>query len=168
MRAFMKNIFILVTGIFFALALFFLTKNPDLMMWSIMTLQEKIQIEDNGRDIAYKTEKNILDVFISDQGNKTIKKLTLYVLYDDQNITIDFTELTHQWQSLLNNNNWELIIELVPDNMFDYTQSVLELPFNWDIDKILLSEASFTLVDYDEEPLAIWLLNTESTTWNHQ
>lgn len=167
MRAFIKNIFISVIGVFLALALFFLTKNPDLMMGSIMTLQEKIQIKDNGRDMAYKTDKNILDIFVADQGNKTIKKVTLYVLYDTENITIDFTKFTHQWQSLLNNNDGELIIELVPNGMFDYTQSILELPFSWEIDKILVSEASFTLVDYDEEPLAIWLLNTKSTTWNH-
>ena len=167
MRAFMKNIFILITGVFFALALFFLTKNPDLMMWSIMTLQEKVQIEDNERDMAYKTDKNILDVFVADQWNKTIKKVTLYVLYDKENINIDFTKFIHQWQSLLNNNDWELIIELVPNWIFDYTQSILELPFSWEIDKILISEASFTLATYDEEPLAIWLLNTKSTTWNH-
>lgn len=167
MKLFTKNIFILITWVFFAIALFFLTKNPDLMMGSIMTLQEKMQIEDNWRDLAYKTDKNILDVFLADQWNKTIKKVTLYVLYDNDSITIDYTKFTHQWQSLLNNSDGELIIELVPEKNFDYTQSILELPFSGETDKILVSEASFTLVNYDQEPLAIWLLNAKSTTWNH-
>lgn len=167
MKVFTKNIFILITGIFFAVALFFLTKNPNLMMWSIMTLQEKLQIEDNWRDLAYKTDKNILDVFLADQWKKTIKKLTLYVLYDDDNIIIDYTKFIHQGKSLLNNNGGELIIELTPEENFDYSQSILELPFSGETDKILVSEANFTLVNYNQETLAIWALNTKTTNWIH-
>jgi len=80
----------LFAGIF-SLAIIFLVKHPDLLQASVLNATEISLIKNNQRDIAYKQNENLLDIFFSNSVSKFPITIVLNhsneVLFDMQNIS---------------------------------------------------------------------------------
>jgi len=70
-------------------------ENPVFFSASILSLQDAQTMTANHWDLAYKNEKNVLDVFVSDTI-KNINELSVSIIYDDQDVQIDLDNIKQQ------------------------------------------------------------------------
>jgi len=147
-------------AILFSLVLFYFMENPVFFSASILSLQDAQTMIANHWDLAYKNEKNVLDVFVSDTI-KNINELSVSIIYDDQEVQIDLDNIKQQCDyEIVSQMGWSLILKFKNFNWkFDYGQSLFELPFWGKEPSILLSEWSVLLLNWNNKTLSIWSLN---------
>ncbi len=147
-------------AILFSLILFYFMENPVFFSASILSLQDAQTMTANHWDLAYKNEKNVLDVFVSDTI-KNINELSVSIIYDDQDVQIDLDNIKQQCDyEIVSQMGWSLILKFKNFNWkFDYGQSLFELPFWGKEPSILLSEWSVLLLNWNNKTLSIWSLN---------
>lgn len=68
-----QNLAILFAAAVCALVIFFIVKNPDFFQASILSLEEKAFMNENHRDVAYKTTDNRFEIFIADKYSTSIQ-----------------------------------------------------------------------------------------------
>jgi len=164
------NIVIFFAALVFAILLFVCTENSDRFSASIISLQDAQTMKENNWDIWYKNESKNLDVFVSDDL-KNIKSLTISVIYDDQNTSIDLQKLVPQTNlidEVISDESWTIVLKISNFDSFDYTNSLFELPFDTN-DKTscaLLSEAMVEFLDWNSHSLSIWLLNENGDSYH--
>ena len=158
------NIIILFLALILAIVLFYFTENPWFFSASIISLQDAEKMKENNRDIWYKNDSNMLDVFISEEV-KDISNLTISIIYDPDNTEINPENLVLQdnlQTDIISEAPWVLVLKITDFTWwFDYQNSLFELPFTAsdDIYNALVSEAVVVALDGENKPLSIWLLN---------
>ncbi len=158
------NIIILFLALILAIVLFYFTENPWFFSASIISLQDAEKMKENNRDIWYKNDSNMLDVFISEEV-KDISNLTISIIYDPDNTEINPENLVLQdnlQTDTISEAPWVLVLKITDFTWwFDYQNSLFELPFTAsdDIYNALVSEAVVVALDGENKPLSIWLLN---------
>lgn len=163
------NVIILILSLLTAIVLFYFTENPWFFSASIISLQDIEKMKENNRDIWYKNDSNILDVFISENLDN-IFNLTISIIFDPDNTKIDENDLIIQDNlniNTLSKEPWILVLRISNfDSWFDYKNSLFELPFSASdsIYNALLSEAVVVSVNWDTRHLSVWLLNE---VWNY-
>ncbi|HOG15159.1 MAG TPA: hypothetical protein PK674_01085 [Candidatus Absconditabacterales bacterium] len=135
-------------------------ENPVFFSASILSLQDAQTMTANHWDLAYKNEKNVLDVFVSDTI-KNINELSVSIIYDDQDVQIDLDNIKQQCDyEIVSQMGGSLILKFKNFNgKFDYGQSLFELPFGGKEPSILLSEGSVLLLNGNNKTLSIGSLN---------
>ena len=154
------NFKIFVWALFIALAIFYVSKNPALFQASVLSLQEIQIIQDNWRDIAYKNQPNLLDVFIS-SWVETPSSLDFSLVFSPS-IQIQTQNLSWQWQISIT-NIWSGFADfhITDINNIDYSQSILLVSFTWSIqtnDYLIIESAQVTTSNWGRENLSIWNL----------
>lgn len=158
------NIIIIVLAFFAAVGLLYFTENSDFFSASIISLQDAETMRKNNRDIWYKNQSDMLDVFVSD-NLKDINNLTISIIYDPSNTTIDVSQIVPQWSlysEVLTDLPWNLVLKFSNfSGWFDYQNSLFELPFvaSSDVYNAIISQATIISYGWDSQPLSIWLLN---------
>lgn len=168
MKRLKTNSMIFVVAVLLSVVLFYATKNPDLFSASVLSLKDAETIKAQSRDIWYKNEWNILDTFLSEQL-QGISSITFSVIYDYDNIDLDLEKLDSQTDyEIVSDSEWGVVIKFKNFSGidYDYQQSLFELPFEWDMATILISEGMVNLSNGENKNLAIGLLNTETTVHN--
>ena len=154
-----RNTLIVLGAAIFASAIFYISKNPEIFTASVLSLQEQSFIVDKWRDVAYKNNSWLIDIFLSSTGT-TPTGIDITISYDKESITIDPQNLSGQGnQSLSNPDENTIIIHTILSQTVDKSQSITILPFSGDMRNILLSEAVATLPDGTTKSLAIGTLN---------
>ena len=154
-----QNIGIIIAAAFLAFGLFYISKNPDLFLASVLSVQEKQYIVQKGRDIAYKTNSWAVDIFMS-QKLATPARIDFTISFDKDKITIDPQQLSGQGTfTITNQNENEIRLQSSALENVDKGQSLLILPFTGEIKDILLSESTATLIDGTQKSLSIGTLN---------
>lgn len=159
---------IFIVAVLLSAVLFYTTKNPDLFTASILSLQDAETIKAKSRDIWYKNEWNILDTFLSEKL-QSISSITFSVIYDSKNIDLNLEKLDSQtdYEIISDSEGWVVIKFTNFSGIdYDYTQSLFELPFDWDMDTVLISEGMVSLFNGENKNLSIWLLNQDSDIHN--
>lgn len=64
MSRIIHNIKLLVIALVLSFCLAYIIKHPDFFVSSILNIQEIKEIEEKQRDIAYKTDNQLLDIFL--------------------------------------------------------------------------------------------------------
>ncbi len=152
---------ILLAAFAFALILFYAWQDLNLFSASILSLQEQEFIEQKNRHIAYKNQGNILDTFVSEKL-QDINNITFSIIYDHQNTDLDLQDFDSQTEyKILSNMSGEILIQFTNFSGidYDYQKSLFELPFQWNMPNILISEWIANLVNWENQNLSIWLLN---------
>jgi len=158
-----RNSMTLLWAAVLASGIFYVVNNPDAFMASVLSLQEKAFIVEKWRDIAYKTNSWYVDIFMSEKL-ETPASLDFTVSFDKDTITIDPANLSGQWTRTTNNpDENSIVIQSLPSQTVDKSQSIIMLPFTGEIRDILLSEAVAKLSDGTEKNLSIWSLNEITT-----
>lgn len=154
-----QNIGIIIGAAFVAFGIFYISKNPDLFLASVLSLQEKAFIVEKWRDIAYKTDSGYVDIFMS-QKLETPASIKFTVSFNTDTITIDPKNLSGQGtRTYANPVTNDITIQSIPGENIDKSQSIILLPFTGEIRDILLSEAVAKLNDGTEKNLSIGSLN---------
>ena len=158
-----QNIAIIIGAACVALGIFFVTKNPNILMASVLSLQEKKFIAAKWRDIAYKTNSWYVDIFMSEKL-ETPKNIDISISFNKDTVTIDTKNLSWQGtRTVKNPDENNVIIQSTPEQTVDKSQSIVLLPFTGEIKDILLSEAVANLNDGSQKNLSIGSLNTITT-----
>lgn len=154
------NFKILVWALFIALAVFYVSKNPSIFQASVLSLQEIQTIHTQGRDIAYKNQPNLLDIFIS-SWVEDFSSLDFSLMFSPS-IQIQTQNLSWQWQISIT-NIWNGFADFHINDIknIDYSQSLLLVSFTWSTqtnDYLIIESAQVTTLDWDKENLSIWNL----------
>ena len=154
-----QNVAIIIGAAVVALWIFYVVKNPDIFMASVLSLQEQAFIVEKWRDVAYKTNSWYVDIFISEQL-ETPTKIDFTISFDKDTISIDTQNLSGQGtRSIDKPDNNIIIMHINPQQNIDKTQSIVLIPFTWNYDQIVLSEAVAQFNNGKEKNLSIWSLN---------
>ena len=160
MKRFRTNTMIFLIAILFSVILFYFMENPSFFSASILSLQDAQTMIANHRDLAYKNEKNILDVYLS-ETIKDINELSVSIVYDEENVEVDLDKIKTQTDyKLLSQTNGTLVLKFKNFNgKFDYGQSLFELAFVAKEPSILLSESTVLLLNWENKSMSVWCLN---------
>ena len=148
-----------------SLSCVYIIKHPELFVSSILNLQEIQEVETKQWDIAYKTDNQILDIFLpltwTYQG-----QIEVTIAYDDSKITIDFSKAVSQKSyTIIDQQSWTFTIHFVEVSSIDPHQSLFYVPFSWDWQAPLI-ENTKNIVDNKQIWLAIWKLSPTTSHWN--
>ena len=89
------NIIILLIAIPVAIWLFFLSENMNIFSASVISLQEKEAMKENNRDLWYKNDKNILDIYLDEKVDK-LDYLTVSIVYDPESVSFNIDDIDTQ------------------------------------------------------------------------
>lgn len=125
-----------------ASGIFYVVNNPDVFTASILSLQEQEFIEEQWRDIAYKTNSGYLDIFLA-ENKETPQQIDFTVSFDKDTVTIDPENLSGQGtRTYITPDEESVTIHSIPWDAVIKSESLIMLPFTGDIEDILLSEAT--------------------------
>lgn len=153
------NLKILVWALFIAFTIFYIVRNPSLFQASVLSLQEIQIIQDQWRDIAYKNQTGLLDIFLS-SGVQSPTSLDFSLVFDPDT-EIQTQNLSWQWQiSITNIWSWFADFHVTNLQNIDYTQSVLLISFTGKNanNYLIISEAKSLLSNWEKKDLSIWNL----------
>lgn len=135
-----RNSMTLLGAAVLASGIFYVVNNPDVFTASILSLQEQEFIEEQWRDIAYKTNSGYLDIFLA-ENKETPQQIDFTVSFDKDTVTIDPENLSGQGTRTYSNpDENSIIITMTPTNIIK-KESLIMLPFTGESTDILLSEA---------------------------
>lgn len=157
-----KNSMTLLGAAILASSIFYIINNPQSFTASILSLQEQTFIAEKWWDIAYKTNSGYVDIFLWTWEIPTHIDLT--IIFNKDTITIDPAMISGQWIwtfSIPDTNT--IIIQSLPSKQTIKTESIIMLPFTWEIKDILLSEAIAKYENKETKALSIWSLHTINT-----
>lgn len=138
--------------------IFYVVNNPESFTASILSLQEQNFITEKWRDIAYKTNSGYVDIFMR-ENMETPKNIEFTISFDKDTVTVDPQNSSGQGTRTISNpDENSIIIESIPGEIVDKSQSLIMLPFSGEQKDILLSEAVI-----NENWLSIWSLNEITT-----
>lgn len=165
MTRIMHNLKLLLIAVVLSLSCVYIIKHPELFVSSILNLQEIQEVETKQWDIAYKTDNQILDIFLpltwTHQG-----QIDLTIAYDDSKISMDFSKAVSQKPyTLTNQQSWSFTLHFVEVSSIDPHQSLFYVPFSWDSQAPLIEDAK-SIVDNKQAWLSIWKLSPTIIHWN--
>jgi len=162
-----QNTAIIIGAALVAVGIFYVVNNPSIFTASILSLQEKNFIVEKWRDIAYKTNSWYVDIFMS-ENLETPASINFTISFDKDKVSIDPTNLSGQGTRTFSNpDENSIIIQSIPNQTVDKSQSLILLPFTGEIRDILLSEAVAKTNNDKQQNLSIGSLN-EITTHSQQ
>lgn len=153
------NFKILVWALFIAFAIFYISKNPSIFQASVLSLQEIQIIQDQWRDIAYKNQTGLLDIFLS-SGVQSLSSLDFSLVFDPAT-EIQAQNLSWQWQiSITNIWSWFADFHITDLQNIDYSQSILLVSFTGTNanNYLIIEKATASLTDSTQKDLSIWNL----------
>lgn len=168
MKRFTNNFIIFFTAILLSVFLLYVTKNPNFLSASVLSLQDEETIKAKSRDVWYKNDWNILDTFLSNDL-QNISDITFSIIYDQENINLDLNKINSQTKyEVLSDQEWSIVIKFKNFSGldYDYKQSLFELPFDWSMQRVLISEGIVNLLDGQNQNLSIWLLNQDDKNYH--
>lgn len=142
----------------FSLAIIFLVKHPDLLQASVLNATELSLIKANKRDIAYKQDEKILDLFFSSSISKF--PVTI-VLSHSPEISFDMHNISWQCPFTIFDSRQEITIISVDCPSFDYNESILILPFDGESKDVLIEEAYYT-TNWKKENFSIGNISSQT------
>ncbi len=156
-----KTLFSFVIGVVVAVGIFLLLQNPwvlDVFQANILSVADKEVLTQEQRDIWYKTINNELDVYVS-KRDTVLDSLELEILFSQWDVNFDFWSMIYQWSfERIDNGDGVVILKFDHLGDIDYGQSLFELPFVWDANKVLIGE-----VRSWNTSLSVWNLNVKNS-----
>lgn len=128
---FTKYLIIFSAGICLAFLWAFMQYNSTDFSASILSLTEQDFFEATKRDVWYKKENQIFELFLADQIRNDWK-LTVSIL-TSPNIQRNIPELTTNYNTnIINQNSWNLILEINWYENWDFKEWIFQIPYSWE------------------------------------
>lgn len=155
----LKNCGIIVVWGLLGRGLFQLAQQWGLMTASVLDITEISQIKDSGRDIAYKAEDQIFELFWSEKL-PTQWKLKLQLQYNPEKISLKSDSLSGYLESwTTNTGTMDIVLANYKNNPLN--QHLFEIHFEGEEGQVVVAEAHFL----DSNGVKHWL--SIGNLWEH-
>lgn len=137
--------------------LFILSSETWLLTASVLDLAEMEQIQKSGRDIAYKHQDQLFEVFAS-QKLKDSESLHIQLLYNPDKLSLDLSSLNG---TVLDqkHSTWELSLTLTQYQQIPLDQNLFQIAYSGEDKEILLGESYVLLSNGEKKALKVWNLS---------
>lgn len=137
----MHNLKLLVIALIISIWCAYVIKHPDIFVSSILNLQELQEIKDKQRDIAYKTDNQLLDVFLPTTWDHSWS-LYISIAYAPT-IKLQIEQFT--WQTSYSGikiDSGSLSLEFANISKINAKETLFSIPFSWNSNDILLESGT--------------------------
>lgn len=139
------NLKLLVIAVILSLSCTYIIKHPELFVSSVLNLQEIQEIETKQRDIAYKTDKQTLDIFLPLTWNKQWQ-VTISIAYDPTDVSMNLTKSSSQSPYIIKDQqSGSFILSFSGVSSIDPHQSLFYVPFSGAAQHVLIEDANTTI-----------------------
>jgi hypothetical protein len=157
-----KYIIIILIGIFLAFFIARIQHNTQDLSASVLSLTEQDFFESTKRDAWYKKENHIFEIFLSEQVRNEWN-LTISILYSPTNIERFTNKIkTNYNPEIIQQDEWNLIINIDWYENADFSEWIFELPYSWDSKDITLE-----YIKSKNSNFAIWNLDNIENNQDH-
>lgn len=161
-KGFSKYITIIIIGIILAFFVAWIEYDTSDLTASVLSLTEQDFFEAKKWDAWYKKENQIFEVFLSQQVRNEWP-LTISILYSPTNIEWFTDQINTNYSvNIIEQNEWNLILNVNWYKDWDFTQWLFELPYSWNSKDITLE-----YVKSESFNFAIWNLDNIENNQNH-
>lgn len=137
-----KNLAIIFAAAVCALVIFFIVKNPGLFESSILSLGEKAFMNQQKRDIAYKTNKGPFEIFVAEKYKTTMTNFQGTIYFDANKVQLETGSLTGQGQFTIKQaTNDSLLVTIKMSAKIDANSEIIGIPFSGEAKDIVLGES---------------------------
>ena len=157
-----KYIIIVLLGIFLAFLVARIQYDTKDLSASVLSLTEQDFFESTKWDAGYKKENQIFEVFLAQQVRNEWP-LTISILHSPESIERFIDQInTNYSTSIIEQNEWNLILNVSWYEDWDFTQWIFELPYSWDSKDITLE-----YIKSNDLNFAIWNLDNIENNQTH-
>ena len=137
-----KNLAIIFAAAVCALVIFFIVKNPGLFQSSILSLGEKAFMNQEKRDVAYKTNKWPFEIFVAEKYKTNMTNFEGTIYFDANKVQLETGNLTGQGQfSIKQVTKDSLLVTIKMANKIDVNSEIIGIPFSGEAKDIVLGES---------------------------
>lgn len=149
-----KYVIIIFVGIVLAFFVAWIQYDATDLSASVLSLTEQDFFESTKWDAGYKKENQIFEVFLAEQvRNEWI--LNVSILYSPSDIELFTWEIkTNYSVNVVEQNEWNLILNMDWYENGDFAEWIFELPYSWDSKNITLE-----YIQSENLNFAIWNLD---------
>ena len=157
-----KHVLIIVIGILLAFFVRWIQYDTTDLSASVLSLTEQDFFESTKWDAWYKKENQIFEVFLAEQV-KNEWPLNVSILYSPKGIQRFTNQINTKYSvNIIEQNEWNLILNVDWYENWDLTEWIFELPYSWDSKEITLE-----YIKSDNKDFAIWNLDNIENNKNH-
>ena len=133
-----KYTIIVLLGLFLAFFVARIQHDTEDLAASVLSLTEQDFFESTQWDAGYKKENQIFEVFLAEQ-TRNEWLLTISILFSPENFQ-RFTDQIDTKYSItnINEDNWNLTLNIDWYQDWDLTEWIFQLPYSWDIKDVTL------------------------------
>ena len=157
-----KYIIIVIIGILLALFVAWIQYDASDLSASVLSLSEQDFFESTKWNAWYKKENQIFEVFLAEQARNEWL-LNISILYSPENIERFTDQINTNYSiNIVEQNEWNLILNVDWYENWDFTEWIFELPYSWDSKEITLEYIKSANTDF-----AIWNLDNIENNQTH-
>ena len=157
-----KYIIILVIGILLGIFVARIEYDTTDLSASVLSLTEQDFFESSKWDAGYKKENQIFEVFLAEQVRNEWE-LTISILYSPDDIQWFSDQIDTKYSvSVVNQGDWNLILNVSWYENWDFAEWIFELPYSWDSKELILEYIKSENWDF-----AIWNLDNIDSNQSH-
>ena len=157
-----KYIIIVIIGILLAFFVRWIQYDTSDLSASVLSLTEQDFFKSTKWDAWYKKENQIFEVFIAEQ-TRNEWELTISIIYFPENIERFTDKLNTNYSvNLIQQDEWNLILNVDWYEKWDFSEWLFELPYSWDSKDITLEYIKSKNLDF-----AIWNLDNIENNQTH-
>ena len=157
-----KYAIIIIIGVLLAFFVAWIQYDTTDLSASVLSLTEQDFFESTKWDAWYKKENQIFEVFLADQvRNEWV--LTVSILYSPDNIQWFTDQINTKYLvNIVEQNGWNLILNVDWYEDWDFAEWIFELPYSWDSKEITLEYIKSENLNF-----AIWNLDNIENNQTH-
>jgi len=157
-----KYLIIIVIGVLLAFFVRWIQYDTTDLSASVLSLTEQDFFESTKWDAWYKKENQIFEVFLAEQVRNQWE-LTVSILYSPDNIERFTNQIDTKYSTnIVQQNEWNLILNVNWYQNWNFSEWIFELPFSWDSKDITLEYIKSENLNF-----AIWNLDNIENNQAH-
>ena len=157
-----KHVIIIIIGIILAFFARWIEYNSQDLSASVLSLTEQEFFESTKWDAWYKKENQIFEVFLAEQVRNEWS-LDISILYSPENIKRLTDQInTNYTVNIVEQNEWNLILNIEWYEKWDFSEWIFELPYSWDSKDVTLEYIKSKDLNF-----AIWNLDNIENKETH-
>lgn len=157
-----KHAIIIIIGIILAFFARWIEYDSQDLSASVLSLTEQEFFESTKWDAWYKKENQIFEVFLAEQVRNEWS-LDISILYSPENIERLTDQInTNYTVNIVEQNKWNLILNIEWYEKWDFSEWIFELPYSWDSKDVTLEYIKSKDLNF-----AIWNLDNIENKETH-
>ena len=137
-----KNLAIIFAAAVWALVIFFIVKNPGLFQASILSLEEKAFMNQQKRDVAYKTNKWPFEIFVGEKYKTSMTDFQGTIYFDQEKVQLETSNWTGQGiLKITETSKDSIFVTIKMSDKIDTNSEIIGIPFSGEAKDIVLGES---------------------------